>query len=165
MDPQHPCKQLSLTLELLGWRQRDAWSSLASQSSQSLSWKNKMENKRGVTPDASLQTVSTCTYTRICTHTFPYLFNSLCRSQNLNYRGRSKTKWKAFSRSAERRLLGCEEQSFLPASASHLSVPYTCVDFLFHRQLQQQQAELEVHQRDGLSSYDLSQVNFWEILF
>lgn len=28
------------------------------------------------------------------------------------------------------------------------------------RQLQQQQAELEVHQRDGLSSYDLSQVTF-----
>lgn len=31
---------------------------------------------------------------------------------------------------------------------------------LFRRQLQQQQAELEVHQRDGLSSYDLSQVTF-----
>lgn len=31
---------------------------------------------------------------------------------------------------------------------------------LLCRQLQQQQAELEVHQRDGLSSYDLSQVKF-----
>lgn len=38
------------------------------------------------------------------------------------------------------------------------------VVFLFHRQLQQQQAELEVHQRDGLSSYDLSQVSFWKTL-
>lgn len=28
----------------------------------------------------------------------------------------------------------------------------------FCRQLQQQQAELEAHQRDGLTAYDLSQV-------
>lgn len=28
----------------------------------------------------------------------------------------------------------------------------------FFRQLQQQQAELEVHQRDGITAYDLSQV-------
>lgn len=38
------------------------------------------------------------------------------------------------------------------------------LDFWFPRQLQQQQAELEVHQRDGLSSYDLSQVSFWNCL-
>lgn len=37
------------------------------------------------------------------------------------------------------------------------------VAFLSLRQLQQQQAELEVHQRDGLSSYDLSQVSSPEI--
>lgn len=30
--------------------------------------------------------------------------------------------------------------------------------FMICRQLQQQQAELEVHQRDGLTAYDLSQV-------
>lgn len=30
--------------------------------------------------------------------------------------------------------------------------------FVICRQLQQQQAELEVHQRDGLAAYDLSQV-------
>lgn len=37
------------------------------------------------------------------------------------------------------------------------------VAFLSLRQLQQQQAELEVHQRDGLSSYDLTQVSSWEL--
>lgn len=48
-------------------------------------------------------------------------------------------------------------------SDSRLPVPSHCPDLLFHRQLQQQQAELEVHQRDGLSSYDLSQVNFFSV--
>lgn len=33
---------------------------------------------------------------------------------------------------------------------------FLCV--AFYRQLQQQQAELEVHQRDSLTAYDLSQV-------
>ena len=41
---------------------------------------------------------------------------------------------------------------------------FVTADSLFPRQLQQQQAELEVHQRDGLSSYDLPQVNFWKTL-
>lgn len=41
---------------------------------------------------------------------------------------------------------------------------FLTVHFVFLRQLQQQQAELEVHQRDGLSSYDLSQVNFQKVL-
>lgn len=33
-----------------------------------------------------------------------------------------------------------------------------CCRLMICRQLQQQQAELEVHQRDGLTAYDLSQV-------
>lgn len=47
----------------------------------------------------------------------------------------------------------------VPFSVSQLFFVTTSFCLLC-RQLQQQQAELEVHQRDGLSSYDLSQVKF-----